>query len=349
MGEVYRARDTRLDRDVALKILPDVFAGDVDRLARFEREAKSLAALNHPHIAQIYGLEDIGKGLRALVMELVEGDGLSAHIARGPIALADALPIASQIADALEAAHERGIVHRDLKPANITVRVDGTVKVLDFGLAKALDPMSASSAEAMNSPTLTRLRQGYGEAGREAGTEMGMILGTAAYMAPEQAKGRLVYFEGTYTESYSGNPVITPRYNYNQIMYRMALDDPRLFLPAPVYRLRDGRSLMREGVSAARAWDQVEAVPFFALAPDRRRAGSVAVGEAFYAVPLAAQAPPESAAGDWTCTTNDRLDFSLAIAARDGNDRHVSVARLSDFIRSPADYGRLAPSVTVHT
>lgn len=137
----------------------------------------------------------------------------------------------------------------------------------------------------------------------------------------DQDGGRLVYFEGTYTESYSGNPVITPRYNYNQIMYRMALDDPRLFLPAPVYRLRDGRSLMREGVSAARAWDHVEAVPFFALAPDRRRAGSVAVGEAFYAVPLAAQAPPESAAGDWTCTTNDRLDFSLAIAARDGNVR----------------------------
>jgi len=139
----------------------------------------------------------------------------------------------------------------------------------------------------------------------------------------DQDGGRLVYFEGTYSDSFSGNPVITPRYNYNQIMYRVALDDPRLFLPAPVYRLRDGRVLMREGVSAARAWDQVEAIPFFALAPDRRRTGSVPVGEAFYAVPLAAQAPPESAAGDWTCTTNDRLDFSLAIAARDGNVRLV--------------------------
>jgi serine/threonine protein kinase len=200
MGEVYRARDTKLNRDVAIKILPDAIANDGDRVARFTREAQTLAALNHPNIAQIYGIveapasSDSGGGahVHALVMELVEGDDLSALTARGPIPLAEALPIAKQIADALEAAHEQGIIHRDLKPANIKVRPDGTVKVLDFGLAKALGPEGASAtADAMNSPTLTaraRLRQGYGE----AGTEMGMIIGTAAYMSPEQAKGRAV-------------------------------------------------------------------------------------------------------------------------------------------------------------
>jgi serine/threonine protein kinase len=144
MGEVYRARDSRLDRSVAIKILPEAFATDAERLARFEREAKTLAALNHPHIAQIYGIEEgpaeAGRHMRALVMELVEGDDLSQRIARGAIPLDEALPIAKQIADALEAAHEQGIVHRDLKPANIKVRADGTVKVLDFGLAKAMSP-----------------------------------------------------------------------------------------------------------------------------------------------------------------------------------------------------------------
>src|SRR3954453_22256898 len=142
MGEVYRARDSRLNRDVALKILPDAFASDPDRLARFTREAQTLAALNHPHIAHIHGLEDAG-GVRALVMELVEGEDLAERIARGPIPLDEALPIARQIAEALEAAHEQGITHRDLKPANIKVRPDGTVKVLDFGLAKALDSVGA--------------------------------------------------------------------------------------------------------------------------------------------------------------------------------------------------------------
>ena len=137
----------------------------------------------------------------------------------------------------------------------------------------------------------------------------------------DQDGGRVVYFEGTYTDSFSGNPVITPRYNYNQIMYRMTLDDPRLFLPAPVYRLRDGRYLMREGVAAARAWNQVEAVPFFALSPDRRRAGAVPVAGAFYAAPLAGQAPPESAAGEWSCTADEETEFSLAIAAHDGSIR----------------------------
>ena len=205
MGEVYRAKDTKLDRDVAIKVLPESFALDADRVARFTREAKTLASLNHPNIAAIYGIEEQGS-TRALVMELVEGEDLStvigAHSAVGRpelegrragalqnqgalrtngLPLAEVLTIAKQIADALEAAHEQGIVHRDLKPQNIKVRADGTVKVLDFGLAKAMDPTASSSAEAMNSPTMTA-----------RATQVGMIIGTAAYMSPEQAKGRPV-------------------------------------------------------------------------------------------------------------------------------------------------------------
>jgi serine/threonine-protein kinase len=178
MGEVYRARDTRLQRDVAIKVLPDTVAQDAERLSRFEREARTLASLNHPNIAQIYGFEDAG-GVMALVMELVEGPTLGDRIARGPVPLDDALPIAKQIAEALEAAHEQGIVHRDLKPANIKVRSDGTVKVLDFGLAKALEPAVAAPS-VTQSPTITT----------PAMTRQGTILGTAAYMSPEQAKGR---------------------------------------------------------------------------------------------------------------------------------------------------------------
>src|SRR5579864_2841001 len=180
MGEVYRATDSNLKRSVAIKALPGSVAGDVDRLARFQREAEVLAALNHPNIAAIYGLEKT-PDLTALVMELVEGEDLSAHIARGAIPLAEALPIAKQIADALEGAHEQGIIHRDLKPANIKVRADGTVKVLDFGLAKAMDPTGVSGGDAMSSPKTTA-----------RATQVGMILGTAAYMAPEQARGKPV-------------------------------------------------------------------------------------------------------------------------------------------------------------
>jgi serine/threonine-protein kinase len=186
MGEVYRARDTKLNRDVALKILPEGFARDPDRRARFEREAQLLASLNHPHISGIYGVEEgraaDGTAIGALVLELVEGPTLADRIARGPIPLDEALPIARQIADALEAAHERGIVHRDLKPANITLRADGTVKVLDFGLAKALAPEGASAAAGGHSmsPTIAA----------PAMTEAGMILGTVAYMSPEQARGK---------------------------------------------------------------------------------------------------------------------------------------------------------------
>jgi Tol biopolymer transport system component len=179
MGQVFRARDSRLNRDVALKILPELFATDPERVARFTREAQVLASLNHPNIAGLHGIEGT-----ALVMELVEGEDLSAIIARGPVPLADALPIARQISDALEAAHEQGIVHRDLKPGNIKVRADGTVKVLDFGLAKALTPEAAEGdggRGVANSPTLTA-----------RATQMGMILGTAAYMSPEQARGKPV-------------------------------------------------------------------------------------------------------------------------------------------------------------
>ncbi|MBK9243217.1 MAG: serine/threonine-protein kinase [Acidobacteria bacterium] len=223
MGEVYRARDTKLNRDVAIKVLPEAFALDADRLARFTREAQVLASLNHPNIAQIYGIEEttseVGRGVsgagptsevvsRALVMELVEGrdlselirsseagsrsseagpsgpantPGLKTRPPSGGFPLADAIAIARQIIDALEAAHEQGIVHRDLKPQNIKVRDDGTVKVLDFGLAKAMDSGTSGPQDSNNSPTLTA-----------RATQMGMIIGTAAYMAPEQARGRAV-------------------------------------------------------------------------------------------------------------------------------------------------------------
>ena len=191
MGEVYRATDSRLKRQVALKILPPSFAADPERLARLQREAEILASLNHPNIAAIYGLEEFRSGgssdppITALVMELVEGDDLSQRIARGALPLEEALPIALQIADALEAAHEQGVIHRDLKPANIKVRTDGTVKVLDFGLAKAGDRGSGirdrgAAEAAANSPTIQA----------PAMTEAGTILGTTAYMSPEQAKGR---------------------------------------------------------------------------------------------------------------------------------------------------------------
>ena len=185
MGEVYRAIDTNLGRPVAIKVLPAAFAQDAERLARFEREAKTLALLNHPNIATIHGVEK-APGSYALVMELVEGPTLAEQIAgragpSGPagLPLDEALPIAKQIAEALEAAHEQGIIHRDLKPANIKVRPDGTVKVLDFGLAKAMEPAPGSSPSMSMSPTITT----------PAMTQAGMILGTAAYMSPEQARG----------------------------------------------------------------------------------------------------------------------------------------------------------------
>jgi eukaryotic-like serine/threonine-protein kinase len=176
MGEVYRARDTKLGREVAIKILPEQFAADRERVARFEREARTLASLNHPHIAQIYGLEQSGASV-ALVMELVDGVDLSQRIADGAMPIDEAIPIARQIVEALDAAHGQGIVHRDLKPANIQLRHDGTVKVLDFGLAKPIEGPGGASGATITSPAMSM---------------PGVILGTAAYMAPEQAKGRPV-------------------------------------------------------------------------------------------------------------------------------------------------------------
>jgi len=180
MGEVYRARDTKLDRDVAIKVLPDALAADPERIARFEREAKALASLNHPNIAHIHGLEE-SDGVRALVMELVEGPTLEDRLAQGPVHLEEALSIARQIAEGLEAAHESGIIHRDLKPANVKVRPDGMVKILDFGLARAFDPSRTSGVSGTLSPTLSL-----------QATYAGVILGTAAYMSPEQAAGKPV-------------------------------------------------------------------------------------------------------------------------------------------------------------
>ena len=181
MGEVYKARDTKLDRDVALKILPDAFVNDTERLARFQREAKVLASLNHNNIATLYGFEAEGE-TPFLVMQLIEGDTLAERISKGPIPVDDAIPLFLQIAEGLEAAHEKGVIHRDLKPANIKVTDDGQVKILDFGLAKAMAvEVEPGDAAASQSPTLTL-----------AATQRGEILGTAAYMSPEQARGTSV-------------------------------------------------------------------------------------------------------------------------------------------------------------
>jgi serine/threonine protein kinase/Tol biopolymer transport system component len=188
MGEVYRARDTRLNRNVAIKVLPEAFITDADRLARFKREAQVLASLNHPNIAAIYHVEE-SDGISALVMELVEGETLADHIVRGPIPIDEALLIARQMAEALEAAHERGVIHRDLKPANVKLRPDGAVKVLDFGLAKALEPSVRMAVDMTASPTIpAHVREHDGG----HATQLGVILGTVGYMSPEQARGKAV-------------------------------------------------------------------------------------------------------------------------------------------------------------
>jgi hypothetical protein len=227
MGEVYRGRDAKLNRDVAIKVLPEIFALDRDRLVRFEREAQVLAALNHSNIATVYGVIESPP---ALVMELVEGEDLAAVVARGPVPLDEALAMARQVAEALEAAHDKGIVHRDLKPANIKVRHDGTVKVLDFGLAKAFsaDP-AEEAAQAMNSPTLTM-----------RATEMGLILGTAAYMSPEQARGKPVdtradiwAFGAVLFEMLTGRPLYSGE-TTSEILAAVIKDEPRWDALPPV-------------------------------------------------------------------------------------------------------------------
>jgi serine/threonine-protein kinase len=179
MGEVYRARDLKLKREVAIKILPEEFSRDPDRLSRFQREAEVLASLNHPNIAAIYDLQE-AKESRFLVLELVEGETLADRISRSPIPVEEALGIAKQISEALEAAHEKGIIHRDLKPGNVKITPDGRVKLLDFGLAKAFEPDSGAR-DLSNSPTMSA-----------AATNAGVILGTAAYLSPEQARAKPV-------------------------------------------------------------------------------------------------------------------------------------------------------------
>jgi serine/threonine-protein kinase len=179
MGEVYRAEDTILGRQVAIKVLPDIIAGDPERLARFEHEAKLLASLSHQNIASVFGLEE-ADGKRFIVMELAEGETLVKRISRGPLPVDEALAVCRQIAEGLEAAHEKGIVHRDLKPSNVMVSAEGKVKILDFGLARALVG-EAIVADPSHSPTIT-----------ETMTRPGVVLGTAAYMSPEQAKGKAV-------------------------------------------------------------------------------------------------------------------------------------------------------------
>jgi serine/threonine protein kinase len=178
MGVVYRAEDTHLNRQVAIKVLPDIFTGDPERLACFEREAKLLASLNHPNIAAIHGLEEDG-GKRFLVLELIEGATLAERLHTGPLSVDEALQVCRQIAEGLEEAHEKGIIHRDLKPANVKVTPEGKVKILDFGLARALREQTPAAADLSHSPTIT-----------EEMTRPGVVLGTAAYMSPEQARGK---------------------------------------------------------------------------------------------------------------------------------------------------------------
>ena len=345
MGEVYRATDSHLKRSVAIKVLPAVMAGDADRIARFQREAEVLAVLNHPNIAAIYGLEktpSTGSGqapLTALVMELVEGEDLSQRISRGAIPIDEALPIAKQIADALEAAHEQGIVHRDLKPANIKVRTDGIVKVLDFGLAKALGPEGTSaSSDAMNSPTLTA-----------RATQMGMILGTAAYMSPEQAKGRAVdkradiwAFGVVLYEMLSGRPAFDGEDVSDLLVAVISKDVDLGALPAdtpPRLRalvrdclIRDPRQRLRDIGDARIALDKIiagapdDAVAIAsataAIVPTWQRAlpwavalagfGAAAVAIALWAPWRSMPAPPETRLEITTPPTDDPASFAIS-------------------------------------
>ncbi len=340
MGEVYRARDAKLNRDVALKILPEAFAADPDRLARFRREAQVLASLNHPNIGAIYGFEDSG-ATHALVLEFIDGPTLADRLAHAPMALADALPIARQIANALEAAHEQGIVHRDLKPANIKVRDDGAVKVLDFGLAKALTADAGpGTPDLANSPTLTA-----------RATQLGTILGTAAYMAPEQARGRAadkradIWAFGVVLWEMLTGETLFARETVTETLAAVMRDEPRLDrLPTaappairrllarclerdPKLRLRDigeARILLAQALEPAAAADRAPA--------PRRRAALLVVG----GIALAAVA----GAAAW------HLKPATAIPLR-RFDLPASIAASSDWALSP-DGTRLAYFASGH-
>jgi len=290
MGEVYRARDPRLGREVALKVLLAAFARDAERMARFEREAQVLASLDHPNIAPLYGVEE-SDGVRALVMQLVEGPTLAQRIAAGPLALEEALPIARQIAEALEAAHEKGVVHRDLKPANVKVTPQGVVKVLDFGLAKALDD-DRSGAEAGQSPTLSL-----------APTRAGVILGTAGYMSPEQVRGIPVdrradiwSFGVVLFEMLAGKPLYGGA-NASDILAAVLMRDPDWSaLPAntpPGLRALLGRCLERERRNRLQAIGEVR----------------IAIDAGFAAAPAAERPAPPPAA------TPRRAPWIVAAAA----------------------------------
>src|ERR1043166_8387426 len=277
MGEVWRATDTKLNRDVALKILAEAFANDRDRMARFEREAQVLASLNHPNIAAIYGVEE-----RAIVMELVEGPTLAGRIAEGPIPLDEALAIARQIADALEAAHEKNVVHRDLKPANVKVTPDGRVKVLDFGLAKAMTE-DVSPGSPSISPTLTM-----------GATLAGVILGTAAYMSPEQARGKSVdkradiwAFGGVLYEMLSGRTLFESETISDSLAAVLTREPDLDRVPVNVRRLlrrcleKDPKKRLRD---IGEAWAWLEEEPKTPLARSSRLSWMIAGATALVAL-----------------------------------------------------------------
>jgi Tol biopolymer transport system component len=338
MGEVYRATDTNLKRQVAIKVLPESLAADRERLARFQREAEVLAVLNHPNIAHIYGLEP-SDGATALVMELVEGPTLADRIADGPVPVDEALAIARQIAEALDAAHGQGIVHRDLKPANVKVRDDGAVKVLDFGLAKALEPANAgASPGASMSPTITS----------PAMTQAGIILGTAAYMSPEQARGRTVdrradiwAFGCVLYEMLTGARLFKGD-DLTETLASVVKDQPNLdAVPPRVRRLlakcleKDPRKRLRD---IGDAWDLLEvptdpAAPAAATSPARRLpwivAGMAAVAVAGLAFVYFRERPPATRPLRLAVPLAQERATSLALSP-DGRRLVIAVAQNRD-------------------
>jgi eukaryotic-like serine/threonine-protein kinase len=306
MGEVYRATDTKLKRHVAIKILPGAVASDADRLARFRREAEVLASLNHPNIAAIYGFED-ASGVHALVLELVEGRTLEGYLAARALPLDEALKIARQIAEALEAAHERGIVHRDLKPANIKVRDDGTVKVLDFGLAKALEPASGFGLQASGprdeTDALTRTSPARPEHVRGAMTMAGVILGTPAYMSPEQARGQVVdkrtdvwAFGCVLYEMVSGRRPFAGEEITDLIVGVVSKEPDWSVVPRPVLRLiqacleKDPKKRLRDIADGWRLLDETSTPSAASAALASRRRVAVAAPWAIVGVALSALA-----------------------------------------------------------